>query len=174
MALSVLNATLTRRIGRDRKLHTFLTSRSVSWSGRLHHPEIKSRIGPTAVPKSMNRNVLKSAYLRCIQPTTGRRRSAERSRPLSVEFIQRCGCTHTCTVPSAVLLHVHDSPATNFLQRVYGDNKTILKSKSEGGGKRSETRKRLKRKRPTKRTCCIEPHELTKEGRCKKRRMEYL
>lgn len=49
-----------------------------------------------------------------------------------------------------------------------------IKGKSEGGEERTETGKRVKRKKPTKRTCSIEPHELTKEGRCKKGRMGYL
>lgn len=80
-------------------------------------------------------------------------------------------CPHMHT--ALVLRHGHES-CNKLIAASVRRQQNILKSKSEGGGKGSETRKRVKRKRPTKRTCSIEPHELTKEGRCKKRRMEYL
>ena len=169
------------------KAPPILNLSALGTSGPFHGPvtfttrKIASQIGSTAVPGSMKRYVVKCVselhLTPAIQPTKGRRRSAELSRPpfCRIRTALRLYPTHTCTQLSAVLLHVHNSLSRNKLTAAsVRRQQNILKSKSEGGGERSETRKRLKRKRPTKRTGSIEPHGLTKEGRCKKRRMEFL
>jgi hypothetical protein len=176
----VLNTIITRHIGRDSKAPHILNLGDLGTRGPFHglvaFATLKSQAGCGPQPFRNRWKVRKYGYLpesnSCHSTHDGSPLCWAKSAPFLYELLRRCGCPHTCTQLSTVLRQVHD-PSNKLIAVSVRRQQNILKSESEGGGKRSETRKRVKRKRPT-RTCSIEPHELTKEGRCKKRRMEYL